>query len=63
MPKPELGRIGKLAEDLRSAARGVTDDLVLSPGGDAYEYRGTTEAVDELLEAVNALEHFQAGWV
>jgi hypothetical protein len=35
----------------------------LMPGGDAYEYRGSTDAVDELIEQLNALEHFQAGWV
>jgi hypothetical protein len=34
-----------------------------SPGGDAYEYRGSTSAVDDLLDKLNALEHFQARWV
>jgi hypothetical protein len=61
--KPDLGRIGELAENLRCAARQVTNDMDLSEGGDAYHYRGSTEAVDALLEAVNALEDFQAGWM
>ena len=61
-PTPDLGRIGKLAEDLRCAARAVETDLVLLPGGDAYEYRGSTGNVDWLVEALNNLEHFQAGW-
>ena len=60
---PPLGRIGALAEDLRFAARNVAADMHRSPGGDAFEYRGSTEAVDELFDALNALEHFQAGWV
>ena len=58
-----LGRIGQLAEDLRCAARRVTDDMRLFPGGDAYEYVGSTIAVDTLIERLNALEHFQAGWI
>jgi hypothetical protein len=58
-----LGRIGQLAEDLRSAARAVTDDMHRTPGGDAFEYRGSTAAVDDLIDALNALEHFFAGWV
>lgn len=58
-----LGRIGKLADNLRYAARQVTNEMRLSPGGDAYEYRGTVEAMDDLLDELNALEHFQAGWV
>jgi hypothetical protein len=61
--KPNLGRIGKLAEDVRAAARSVTSGMHLTPGGDAYEYRGSTAAVDDLIEALNALEDFQAGWV
>ena len=59
---PPLGRIGQLAEELRRAARAVTDDMVTSPGGDAYEYRGSTMSVEWLLTALNDLEHFQAGW-
>ncbi len=59
---PDLGRIGQLAEELRSAARAVTDDMHLLPGGNAYEYRGSTNSVSWLIEACNALEHFQAGW-
>lgn len=59
---PPLGRIGQLAEELRRAARAVTDDMVTSPGGDAYEYRGSTMSVEWLLAALNDLEHFQAGW-
>lgn len=62
MSKPSLGRIGQLAEELRFAARMVADDMRLLPGGDAYEYQGSTAAVDDLLTALNALEHFQAGW-
>lgn len=61
--QPDLGRIGKLAEDMRTAARSVTNDMHLTPGGDAYEYRGSTNAVEDLVTALNALEHFQAGWV
>lgn len=59
----DLDRVVALAEALRSAARDVTDDLRITPGGDAYEYHGSTEAVDRLVEALNDLEHFQAGWV
>ena len=61
-PAPDLGRIGKLAEDLRCAGRAVIDDMVQSPGGDVYEYRGSTNSVEWLIEALNNLEHFQAGW-
>jgi hypothetical protein len=61
--KPDLGRIGKLAEDVRTVARSVTSGMHLTPGGDAYEYRGSTSDVDALVEALNALEDFQAGWV
>ena len=60
---PDLGRIGALAEQLRCAGRAVTNDMVQTPGGDAYEYRGSTTNVDWLIEALNNLEHFQAGWV
>jgi hypothetical protein len=58
-----LGRIGKLADDLRFAAREVAKDMRLTPGGDAYEYRGSTNAVEELRDKINDLEHFLAGWV
>lgn len=58
-----LGRIGYLSERVRIAARRVTDDMNLLPGGDAYEYRGSTSAVDDLIDRINDLEHFQAGWV
>lgn len=61
--RPELGRIGQLADDVRWSARAVVDNMHLIPGGDAYEYRGSTMAVDTLLEKLNALEHFQAGWI
>lgn len=61
--KPDLGRIGALAEDLRAAARSVTSGMHLSAGGDAYEYRGSTSAVDILIDALNDLENFQAGWI
>ena len=44
VPHP-LGRIGQLAEDLRCAARLVTNDMRLTPGGDAYEYQGSTAAI------------------
>ena len=60
---PHLGRIGQLAEDLRCAARTVADNMHRSPGGDAFEYRGSTSAVDNLIDKLNALEHFQAGWI
>ena len=60
---PDLGRIGKLAEDLRCAAREVSDQMRRTPGGDAFEYHGSTAAVDNLIDKLNALEHFQAGWV
>lgn len=60
---PDLGRIGKLAEEQRSAGRAVVSDMALTPAGDAYEYRGSTDSVEWLIEALNALEHFQAGWV
>lgn len=63
LTKAHLGRIGALAESLRMAARHVTNDMHQTPGGDAYEYRGSTNAVEELLERLNDLEHFQAGWV
>ena len=56
------GRIGALADNLRCAAWGVASRMVLTPGGDAYEYRGSTAAVQELMIALNALEDFQAGW-
>ncbi|MFZ0271042.1 MAG: hypothetical protein WAL34_04245 [Acidobacteriaceae bacterium] len=59
---PPLGRIEQLAENLRCAARNVTNDMVETPGGDAYEYRGGTNSVEALIEALNDLEHFQAGW-
>lgn len=62
-PVPDLGRIGRLAEELRCAARSVVGDMVKTPGGDAYEYRGSTNSVEWLIEALNNLEHFQAGWV
>jgi hypothetical protein len=63
MIKPHtLGRIGDLADNLRCAARSVTDGLKLTPGGDAYEYIGSTNAVEALIKALNDLEHFQAGW-
>lgn len=42
-PAPDLGRIGQLAEELRCAARSVTGDMVQTPAGDAYEYRGSTQ--------------------
>ena len=61
--KPNLGRIGQLAEDVRCAARDVVEDMRLTPGGDAYEYRGSTGAVDQLLDVLNQLEDFQAGWI
>lgn len=61
-PKPHLGRIGELAEEIRCHARNVTDRMKLTPGGDAYEYGGGTGDVDALRIALNALEHFQAGW-
>lgn len=51
------------AEDLRCAAREVSDQMRRTPGGDAFEYHGSTEAVDNLIDKLNALEHFQAGWV
>lgn len=63
MTKPHpLGRIGQLAEDLREAASAVTNDLHRTPGGDAYEYRGSTNAVENLIDRLNDLEHFFAGW-
>jgi len=61
--KPDLGRIGKLAEDIRLAARIVIDGMHRTPGEDAFEYQGSTMDVEDLIDAVNALEHFQAGWV
>lgn len=62
-PAPDLGRIGRLAENLRCAGRAVTDGMIKTPGGDAYEYCGSTSSVEWLIEALNDLEHFQAGWV
>jgi hypothetical protein len=62
-PNQPLGRIDALAENIRVHARRVAEDMKLTPGGDAYEYNGTTAAVDDLLEAINELEHFQAGWI
>jgi len=62
MSKPDLGRIGELAEDLRCAARAVASRMVRTPGGDAYEYQGSTSYVDWLIDALNNLEDFQAGW-
>lgn len=59
---PNLGRIGALAENIRLAARLVTNDMHLSPGGDSYEYRGSTVNIDELLIAINDLENFQSWW-
>lgn len=61
-PVPNLGRIGALAEDLRCAGRAVVGDMHPLPGGNAYEYRGSTNAVEWLIEALNNLEHFQSGW-
>ena len=60
--KPNLGRIGQLAEKLRHAARCVTDDMHRTPGGDAFEYQGSTMDVENLLNAIHDLEHFQAEW-
>lgn len=60
--KPDLGRIGALADNLRCAAWGVASRMVITPGGDAYEYRGSTSAVEALMVALNELEEFQAGW-
>ncbi len=60
---PNLGRIGKLADDLRFAATQVVKDMRLTPGGDAYEYLGSTNAVEELRIAISNLANFQAGWV
>lgn len=60
---PDLGRIGRLAEELRCAGRAVVSDMVRTHAGDAYEYRGSTNSVEWLIEALNNLEHFQAGWV
>ena len=66
-PKPQrlrtLGRIGVLADDLRAAARLVTDDMHATPGADAYEYRGSATAVEALIEKLNEIEHFAAGWI
>lgn len=59
---PDLGRIGKLADNLRSAGRAVVNGMAQTPGGDAYEYRGSTNDIEWLIEALNDLEHFQAGW-
>ena len=58
-----LGRIGQLADDLRGAARDVANGLHLTPGGDAYEYQGSTGDVETLLATLNALERFLEGWV
>jgi hypothetical protein len=63
MTKPDLGRVGRLAEAVRAEARNVTNDMRLSAGGDAYEYRGSTSAVDALIEALIELEDFQNGWI
>jgi hypothetical protein len=63
MKKTNLGRIGQLADELRFAAQCVTDEMRRTPGGDAFEYQGSTMAVEDLIEKINALEHFQAGWV
>jgi len=57
-----LGRIGQLAENLRIAARNVEKGLRLTPGGDAYEYQGSTMDVEDLIARLNDLEHFVAGW-
>lgn len=57
-----LGEIGRLAENVRCSAREVQQGMRLTPGGDAYEYVGSTSAVDSLLEALCALENFQASW-
>jgi hypothetical protein len=56
-------KIGKLADDVRTAARSVISGMHLTAGGDAYEYSGSTNAVEDLISALNALEDFQAGWV
>ena len=61
--EPNLGRIGALAEQLRCAGRAVVSDMRHTPGGDAFEYHGSTNAVEWLIEALNNLEDFQAGWV
>lgn len=63
MADHHLGRIGKLADDLRFAARQVSRELRLTPGGDAYEYQGSTNAVEELREKISDLENFLGGWV
>lgn len=60
--KPDLGRIGKLADDLRFHARMVVKNMHMTPGGDAFDYQGSTNDVKDLINAVNDLEHFQAGW-
>lgn len=59
---PDLGRIGQLADNLRSAGRAVVNGMSQTPGGDAYEYLGSTNDIEWLIEALNDLEHFQAGW-
>lgn len=43
-------------EELRIVARIVVDQLHLSPGGDAYEYLGSTNDVDELREILDDLD-------
>ena len=59
---PNLGRIGDLANNLRAAAWAVLDDMRRTPGGDAFEYHGSTNSVEMLIAAVNELEHFYNGW-
>ncbi len=63
MSTPDLGTIGRLAEDLRAAARAVIDDMKPTPSGDAYVYLGSITTMDAMITAVNALEAFQDGWI
>jgi hypothetical protein len=52
----DIHRLKRLAETLRACAQNVIHELKLSPGGDSYEYTGTTGAVDALQEALTAYE-------
>ena len=48
----------RLAAHLQSAANLVLSGLKETPGGDAYEYEGSTNTVEWLKEAVQALEDY-----
>lgn len=48
-----------LSDEALSACREVLRYLKLSPGGDLYIYAGSTNAVDDAKEAMEAVQTYQ----